>query len=74
MIHQCCQCRKIEVDGHWVYPRFSQLDGQDVSHGYCPTCFAAVKRQIQANLHAASVLTRWKWRFAANRVQPFGHP
>jgi hypothetical protein len=62
MIRQCCQCKKIEVGGHWVYPRFNQLEGQDISHGYCEECFAICKKQYHAQLYAAPVWKRWVTR------------
>lgn len=39
MIRQCCECKRIWLDGRWVYPRTSELENQDISHGYCEECF-----------------------------------
>lgn len=62
MIRQCCQCKKIEVSGHWVNPRLHELDGQDVSHGYCETCFGIVRRQMQEHHPDSSGFKRWMHR------------
>ena len=64
MIRQCCQCQKIEVNGEWVYPRFNQLENQEVSHGYCEACFAICKKQLRKHRRsAAPIYRRWLPRF-----------
>jgi len=63
MIRQCCQCKKIAVDGHWVYPRFNQLAGQEISHGYCDRCFSKVKRQIRSQHCGVAAIRRFISRF-----------
>jgi len=63
MIRQCCQCKKIEIDGRWIYPRFSQLTGQDISHGYCDECLKAFKKQLQHHLRGSSSWKSWVQRF-----------
>lgn len=59
MLLQCCQCRKVMIDGRWVYPRFSQLEGQDVTHGYCDECFADCRREIEHHVREGHRMRRW---------------
>ena len=46
MLRQCCECKRIWVNGKWVFPRLSQLAGADISHGYCNRCFEKTMRRI----------------------------
>jgi hypothetical protein len=62
MIRQCCQCKKIEVNGEWVYPRFRQLAGGDISHGYCEKCFEAYKKKLNRQLHGRPSWRQWLGR------------
>ena len=47
------------IDGRWVYPRFSQLEGQDVTHGYCDECFADCRREIEHHVREGHRMRRW---------------
>ena len=52
MIRQCCQCKKIWKDGHWVFPRYSELGNHDVTHCYCEECFKDQMLHIQSRNHS----------------------
>jgi hypothetical protein len=70
MIRQCCQCKRICVDGQWVYPRLYQLAGVEISHGYCEACFAATIQSIHDRERGkGSGWRRWwcVWRGKLNR-------
>ncbi|MCE5229572.1 hypothetical protein LLG95_08250 [bacterium] len=60
MIRQCCQCKKIWMNGRWVFPRLSQLEGQEISHGYCDDCFSITIKQVRRRGPASS---NWFSRF-----------
>lgn len=54
MIRQCCECKKIWIEGEWVEPVTGQLENQDITHGYCEECFV---KQMQI-IHNFSKLTK----------------
>ncbi len=40
---QCCECRRVRVDGMWI----SRKDGsRRVSHTYCPVCLCAMRERM----------------------------
>ena len=45
MTIQCCMCKKVKVDGHWV-SRHSVSHGR-VTHTYCPVCLALTLDEIK---------------------------
>lgn len=47
MIRQCCVCKKIHRDDRWVSPRSEDLDGQEITHGYCEGCYQDVKLTLK---------------------------
>ena len=49
MLRQCCECRRIWVDDRWVYPLAHQIQGRDISHGYCDQCFSRFIEKIHMN-------------------------
>ena len=63
MIRQCCQCKRVWKDGRWAYARLSQLENNDVSHGYCEDCFSKqvskIERQRASGLARNSWLNQW---------------
>lgn len=63
MIRQCCECRRVWQDGQWVPVPEEQLDGQDVSHGYCDECFIEQMRII----HEMEKVARQKPKSRVNR-------
>ncbi len=46
MITQCCVCKKVrQDDGSWTS---QETEGRmDISHGYCPKCYAQVLKDIE---------------------------
>ena len=48
MIVQCCACRMLREVNAWIVPVVS-LEGEEISHGYCPLCaaqaFALIRQQ-----------------------------
>ncbi|MEN6626671.1 MAG: hypothetical protein ABFD69_10640 [Candidatus Sumerlaeia bacterium] len=58
MLRQCCQCKRIWVNGRWVFPRLSQLEGQEVSHGYCDDCFSVTIKQVRRQAQPTSWMGR----------------
>ncbi|MBN2307414.1 MAG: hypothetical protein JXR94_00495 [Candidatus Hydrogenedentes bacterium] len=47
MIVQCCVCKKVRKDGHWVELRTPLRKGAFVSHGYCPVCAAKAFEEVR---------------------------
>lgn len=45
---QCCVCKKVRDEVGWVTPEPGALQGQPVSHGYCPSCLDEAHREIRA--------------------------
>lgn len=48
MIRQCCECRRVWQEGQWVVVPEEQLEGLDVSHGYCDDCFVVQMKIIRS--------------------------
>jgi hypothetical protein len=44
MTVQCCKCKRILVDGHWVRPT-TDIEGP-MSHSYCPQCLLEATIEI----------------------------
>lgn len=63
MIRQCCECKRVWVQGRWVLPTEGDLERQDISHGYCETCFV---KQMQI-IHSYANVARPKAKKSANR-------
>ena len=40
LIKQCCQCKRVQIDGKWGFPRYRLLIDKEISHGYCEDCFS----------------------------------
>jgi hypothetical protein len=56
-IEMCGWCKRIELEGgHWVeleqaigaWQSFDTQEFPQVNHGICPTCLAAMRREIDA--------------------------
>lgn len=46
---QCCVCKRIRKDDHWVRPaRTEAVNAAAMSHGYCPRCASKVLEDIRA--------------------------
>lgn len=45
---QCCVCKKVRDESGWVNTESGALQGQAVSHGYCPSCLEEAHREIRA--------------------------
>jgi len=45
MIRECCVCRRIENDGHWIR-NYLAVAHQLVSHVYCPSCFEGFMERL----------------------------
>ncbi len=52
MIRQCCVCQRIFKRDQWVTPETNELDGVEITHGYCEVCHEEFKRTL-AELAAA---------------------
>lgn len=63
MIRQCCECRRVWQDDQWVVVPEEQLDGLDVSHGYCDECFIKQMKII----HDLEKVARAKTKRTARR-------
>ncbi len=46
MIRQCCVCQRIFKNEQWVSPRTSELEGVEITHGYCEVCHEEFKRTL----------------------------
>ena len=41
---QCCKCKRVKLNGSWVYA--TQHIHEPISHGYCPKCADATKLEF----------------------------
>lgn len=64
MIVQCCVCGKIRRGERWVRCSESVLEGEVVSHGYCPECAARAFEELRAHPVAPEALAKLKVRIA----------
>ena len=48
MTVQCCLCKRVRKQQHWVDPEIDMVDMADTSHGYCPKCAAKAFAEIRA--------------------------
>ena len=55
MTTMCCICRRVEEEGAWKSSAECTCRGQ-LSHGYCPTCFAAVMEETREYFAAKRIL------------------
>lgn len=55
MVVQCCACKRIREGSAWIIPVVS-LEGEEISHGYCPVCAAKAFAQIRQQRHSCSRL------------------
>lgn len=58
MIRQCCECKRIWINGNWVSPRPRQLEYEEVSHGYCEACFVEQMKIIRSLNKVAAVRSK----------------
>ena len=63
MIRQCCECRRVWENDHWVVVPEEQLEGKDVTHGYCDECFV-LQMQIIHRLEKEARARKHSRRFA----------
>lgn len=49
VVVMCCECRRIKRPGllwGWRWVQAEPSAEEDVSHGYCPECYAEVMRRM----------------------------
>jgi hypothetical protein len=56
MTRMCCVCHKVEQGGEWRSLSMVSEDKQ-VTHGYCPICFAETMVQIEDYIVSRAVGT-----------------
>lgn len=45
---QCCVCKRVRREGHWVRLKRAETLRDNVSHGYCPRCASKVLEDIRS--------------------------
>ncbi|MDO8669317.1 MAG: hypothetical protein Q7K65_03420 [Candidatus Buchananbacteria bacterium] len=47
MVTQCCVCKKVKITAEvWQFGSTAEA-GQEISHGYCPSCAEKVWEEIE---------------------------
>lgn len=63
MVKKCCVCRMVKCKDKWDRPKDSFKDEQ-VSHGYCPSCFVdAMARIVDHSQLRSAGLNRMDMKF-----------
>jgi hypothetical protein len=62
MMRMCCVCHRIERNGAWE-PVSSLSENEQVTHGYCPACYAEAMAEVAelTSVVAARTLTVANW-------------
>jgi len=46
MFTQCCVCKKIRENNHWLHVPDYIVANASISHGYCPDCALTATREL----------------------------